>query len=117
MMVIGFWYNNSTKYPSELWNNLDKYFGVQEEEDEAWSEPNISSCSLSQYVLASTFSDEVIYDEEVSHLFHVVATLFDSNASSFNQEANMEEPSFFVSLEGDFSFVILMMKKNIWRFY
>ena len=25
------------------------------------------------------------------------------NASSFNQEANIEEPSFFVSLEGDFS--------------
>ena len=27
---------------------------------------------------------------------------FDSNASSFNQEANIEEPSFSVSLEGEF---------------
>ena len=53
--------------------------------------------------MASTFSDEFIYDEEVSHTFHVVATLFDLNASSFNEEANIEEPSFFVSLEGDFS--------------
>ena len=58
---------------------------------------------LSQGVLASTFFDEFIYDEEVSHIVHVVATLFDSNASSFNQEANIEEPSFSVSLEGDSS--------------
>ena len=32
-------------------------------------------------------------------MVHVVNTLFDLNASSFNQEANIEEPSFFVSLE------------------
>ena len=51
------------EFPFELWNNLEKYFGVQEVEDEAWSEPNISSCSLSQDSLASTFFDEFIYDE------------------------------------------------------
>ena len=47
----------------ELWNNLDKDFGLQEIEDEAWSEPNTSSCSLSQDLLAYTFSDEVVHDE------------------------------------------------------
>ena len=81
---------------------MDKAFGLQEIEDEAWSEPSISSCSLSQYFLASTFSDEVDNDEEFSHTFHVASTLVDSNASSFNEEANIEEPSFYVSLEGDF---------------
>ena len=53
--------------------------------------------------MASTFSNEFNHDEEFSHTFHVVSSLFDSNASSFNQEANIEEPSFSVSLEGDFS--------------
>ena len=53
----------SVEYPFELWNNLDKAFGVQEVEDEAWSGPKISSCSLSQYFLASKFSDEVDHDE------------------------------------------------------
>ena len=77
---------DSVEYPFELWKILEKAFGVQEVEAKAWSEPNISSCALSQDVLASTFSDEVIYDEEVSHTVHVVATLFDSNASSFNEE-------------------------------
>ena len=52
--------------------------------------------------MASTLSDEVDDDEEFSHAVHVVASLFDLNASSFNQEANIEEPSFSVSLEGDF---------------
>ena len=85
------------EFPFELWKILDKAF------DEAWSEPSISSFSLSQYFLASTFSDEFIYDVEVSHTVHIVATLFDSNVSSFNQEENIEEPSFFVSLEGDSS--------------
>ena len=81
---------DSFEYPFELWNILKKYFGVQEVEDEAWSEPTISSCDLSQDVLASTFSDEFIYDEEVSHTVHVVVILFDLNASSFNEEANIE---------------------------
>ena len=53
--------------------------------------------------MASTFSDEFDHDEEVFHTVHVVATLFDLNASSFNQEANIEEPSFSMSPEGDFS--------------
>ena len=38
-------------------------------------------------------------NEQVSLTVHVFATLSDSNASSFNQEANIEEPSFSVSLE------------------
>ena len=50
-----------------------------------------------------TFSDEVDYDEELSHIVHVAAALFHSNASSFNEEANFEGPYFSVSLEGDFS--------------
>ena len=76
---------DSIEYPFEIWKNLEKYLVVQEVEDDAWSEPNISSCSLSQYLLASTFSNEFIYDEEVSHTIHVASTLFDSNASSFNE--------------------------------
>ena len=72
---------------------------MQKVEDEAWNEPIISSFSLSQHVLASTFYNEVIYDEDLSHTVHVVATLFDSNASSFNEEENIEEQSFCVSLE------------------
>ena len=51
------------EYPFELWKNLDKAFGLQEIEDEAWSEPNISSCSLSKDLLASTFSNEFDHDE------------------------------------------------------
>ena len=54
---------------------------------------------ISQYVFASTFSDEVIHDEESSHKVPIVATLFDSNASFFIQEENIEGPYFFVSLE------------------
>ena len=54
---------DSLEYPSEFWNNLDKDFGMQEVEDEAWREPNISSCALSQDILVSTFSNEFIYDE------------------------------------------------------
>ena len=54
---------DSVEYPFDLWNKLDKYFGVQEVEDEAWSEPNISSCYLSQYFLDSKLSNEVDYDE------------------------------------------------------
>ena len=87
----------SAEYPFELWKMLDKDFGLQEIEDEAWSKPNIYSCSLSQDFLASTFSDEVDHNEEVSHIVHVVATLFDSNASSSNEEANIEEKTFSVS--------------------
>ena len=92
------------EYPFELWKTLDKDFAVQEVEDEAWSEPSISSCSLSQDLLASKLFDEVGHDEEFSHTVHVSTTLFHSNASSFNEEANIEEPSFSVSLEGDFYF-------------
>ena len=91
------------EYPFELWKNSEKYFGLQEIEDEGWSEPSISSCYLSQYFLASIFFDEVDHDEEFSHMVHFSATLIDSNASSFSEEANIEEPSFSVSLEGDFS--------------
>ena len=52
-----------SEYPFELWKILDKAFGLQEIEDEAWSEPSISSCSLSQDFLAYKLSDEVDHDE------------------------------------------------------
>ena len=58
-----------------------------------------TSTILYQYVLASIVSDEVDHEEEVSHIVPIATTLFDSNDSSFNQEANFEEPSFSVSLE------------------
>ena len=90
---------DSAEYPFELWNNLDKAFGLQQIEDEALSEPHISSCSLSQDLLDCTFSTKVDHDEEFSHTVHVAAILFDLNASSFNEEANIEDQSFFVSLE------------------
>jgi len=54
---------DSAEFPFELWKILDKAFGLQEIEDEAWSEPSISSCSLSQDFLASTLYDEVDHDE------------------------------------------------------
>ena len=81
---------------------MEKAFGLQEIEDEAWSELSISYCSLSQDLLASKLFDEVDHDEYVSHSVHVAAPLIDSNSSSFNEEANIEEPSFSMSLEGDF---------------
>ena len=79
--------------------NFGQSFWFVGNRNEAWSESIISCCSLSQDLLASTFSNEVIYDEEVSHTFHVAATLFHSNASSLNEEENIEEQSFSVSLE------------------
>ena len=54
---------DSVEYQFDLWNNLDKDFGVQEVEDEACNEPNISSCALSRDSLASKFSNKVNYDE------------------------------------------------------
>ena len=53
--------------------------------------------------MASKLVYEFDHDEEFSHTVHVSSSLFHSNASSFNQEANIEEPSFFASIEGDFS--------------
>ena len=58
-----------------------------------------SILSLSQDVSASIVSDEVDHGEEVYHIVLVSTTLFDSNTSSFNKEANIEEPYFYVSLE------------------
>ena len=85
---------------------------MQEIEDEAWSEPSISSCSLSQDFLASTFSNEFDHEKQFSHIFHAASTLIDSNASSFNEEANIEEPSFLCLLKVIFLLVILLMKKK-----
>ena len=59
----------------------------------------MSSCSLSQYVSSSTVSDEVVHDEEVTHIVPIATILFDSNASSSYQEENIEEPYFSVFLE------------------
>ena len=58
-----------------------------------------SIISLSQDFSAPIVSDEVDHEEEVSHIVPIATNLFDSNASSFNQEENIEEPSFSVSLE------------------
>ena len=91
---------------------MDKAFGLQEIEDEAWSEPSISSCSISQDFLASTFFDEADHDEEFYHTVHVSAALFHSNASSFNEEANIKEPSFLCLLKVIFLLVIILMKKR-----
>ena len=68
IMCLGMYPNihhliDSAEYPFELWNNLDKAFGLQEIEDEAWSEPIISSCSLSQDFLASIVSNEFDHDK------------------------------------------------------
>ena len=49
--------------------------------------------------MASTFSNEVDHDKEFYHTVHVSAALFHLNASSFNEEANIEEKPFSVSLE------------------
>ena len=54
---------DSVEYPFDLWKNLDKAFDLQEREDEARSEPNISSCSLSKDFFPSTFSNEFQHDE------------------------------------------------------
>ena len=82
---------------------------MQEVEDEAWSEPNISSCSLSQDILASTFSDEVIHDEEVSHTVPIAATLFDPNSSFFNQEQILKSHLFLYLLKLKIMIHLLMM--------
>ena len=53
----------SAEFPFELRKNLDKAFGLQEIEDEAWSKPSISSCYLSQDLLASKLFYEFDHDE------------------------------------------------------
>ena len=65
---------------------------------------------LSQDLLASTFSNKFYHDEEVSHTIHVAATLFDSNDSSFNQEAILKSHLFLCLLKVIFLILILMMK-------
>ena len=52
-----------------------------------------------QYVSSRIVSEEFFHDEKVSHIDLVATILFDSNASLFYQEANIEEPYFSVSLE------------------
>ena len=96
------WYLiDSGKYPKDFWTTLDRVLGKDNEDPSSYVESASSSSmiSLSQDVFASTVSNEVDHAEEASHTVHVATTLFDSNVSSFNQEANIEEPYFFVSLE------------------
>ena len=92
---------DSIDSPRDLWTTLDRVLGKDNEDPSSNVESASSSSmiSLSQDVSTSTVSDEVDHKEEVSHTVPVATTLFDSNASSFNQEANIEEPSFSVSLE------------------
>ena len=88
---------DSVEYPKDLWTTLDRVFGKDNEDPSSYVESASSSSiiSLSQDVSTSIVSDEVDHEEEVSHTVPVATTLFDLNASSFNQEANIEEPSFF----------------------
>ena len=92
---------DSVDYPKDLWTTLDRVLGKDNNDPSSYVESASSSSmiSLSQDVLASTVSDEVDHEEETSHTVPVATTLFDLNASSFNQEENIEEPSFCVSLE------------------
>ena len=89
------------EYPKDIWTTLDGVLGKDNEDPSSYVEGASSSSmiSLSQDVLASTVSDEVDHEEEVSHIVLVSTTLFDSNASSFNQEENIKLPSFSVPLE------------------
>ena len=92
---------DSVDYLKDLWTTLDRVLGKDNEDPSSYVESASSSSiiSVSQDVSASTFSDKVNHEEEVSHTVHVATTLFDSNSSSFNQEANIEEPYFSMSLE------------------
>ena len=89
------------EYLKDLWTTLDRFLGKNNEDPSRYVESASSSSmiSLSQDVSASKISDEVDHEEEVSHTVPIATTLFDSNASSFNEEANIEEQSFSVSLE------------------
>ena len=90
------------EYPFDLWRNIDISFGVHKEENDNWRKSITSSNVLSQYVLASIVSDEIFHDEEVANSTQqitVVTIMFHSNASFAYQEADIEEPSFSLSLE------------------
>ena len=93
--------SDSIDYPKDLWTTLDRVLGKENEDPSSYVESasNSSMISPSQDVSASTVSDEFDHEEEFSHTVHVSTTLFDSNVSSFNQEENIEEPYFSVSLE------------------
>ena len=90
---------DSVEYPKDLWTKLDRVLGKYNEDASSYMESASSSSIifLSQYFLTSTIFDEVDHEEEVSNIVLIATTLFDSNASSFNQEANIEEPFFYVS--------------------
>ena len=83
---------------------MDRVLAKDNEDPSSYMESASSSSmiSLSQDVSASTVSYEVDLEEEVSHIVLVATTLFDLNASSFNQEENIEEPYFYVSLEVEY---------------
>ena len=91
------------EYPQDLQKELDRFLGKHNEDPSIYVESTFISSmnALSRYVLASAISDEVDHDEEVSHTIFSVATLFDSNTSFFNQEENIEEQYFSLSLEVD----------------
>ena len=92
---------DSVDYPKDLQTTLDRVLGKDNDDPSRYVESASSSSiiCISQDVSVSIVSDEVDHEEEVSHTFLVATTLFDSNASSFNQEANIEEPSFSMPLE------------------
>ena len=56
---------DSIEFPFDLWINIYRYFGVQKEVDDTWSESNTSSSVLPSNLLASTLSDEFVQVEEM----------------------------------------------------
>ena len=56
---------DSTTYPKDLWTTLDRVLGKHNEDSSSYLESasRSSIISLSKYVLASTFFDEVEHDE------------------------------------------------------
>ena len=95
---------DSIEYPKDLWKTFDRVLGKENEDPSSYVESAFGSSmiSLSQDVSAYIVSDEVDHEEEFSHTVLVATTLFDLNDFSLNQEENIEDPSFSVSLECDF---------------
>ena len=92
---------DSAKYPKDLRTTLDRVLGKHNEDPSRNLESAFSSSMITrpQYVSTSIVSNEVVHEEEVSHIVLVGVILFDSNSSSFNQEENIEHPYFSISLE------------------
>ena len=93
----------SVEYPFELWKNLDKAFGLQEIEDGAWSEPTSPLyLSLKIYWNLHSLMKSIMMNNFLIHFMFLLPSLIRMLPPS-TKPANIEEPSFSVSLESDFS--------------